>query len=61
MWLRSTKFDLGAVHSWREDLPKEIKAVLKDFEYVLSKDLPLGLLPIRKGMSLKLSWKMIRP
>ena len=43
------KSDLGAVHLWREDLPEEIKAVLKKYDDVFRKDLPPGLAPIRKG------------
>ena len=48
------KSDLGAVYSWREDLPIEIKAVLNDYEDVFPKDLPPGLPPIRKGQEFKI-------
>ena len=34
------KSDLGAVHLWREDLPEEIKVVLKKYDDVFPKDLP---------------------
>ena len=56
------KFDLAAVHLWREDLPEEIKAVFKIYDDVFPKDLPPELPPICKGgMNSRLSWKMIRP
>ena len=48
------KSDLGAVHLWREDLPKEIKAVLKKYDDVFPKDLTPRLPPIRKGHELKI-------
>ena len=48
------KSDLGAVHLWREDLPEEIKAVLKNYDDVFPRDLPPGLPPIRKGHVFKI-------
>ena len=48
------KSDLGAVHLWREDLPEEIKAVLKKYDDVFPKDLPPGLPPIHKGHEFKI-------
>ena len=48
------KSDLGAVHLWREDLPEEIKAVLRKYDDVIPKDLPPGLPPIRKGHEFKI-------
>ena len=51
------KSDLGAAHLWWEDLPKEIEAVLKDFEDIFPKDLPLGLPPICKGHEFKIELK----
>ena len=44
------KFDLGAIHLWREDLPEEIKAVLRKYDDVL----PPGLPPICKGHQFKI-------
>ena len=48
------KSDLGVSHLWREDLPKEIEAVLKEFEDIFPKDLPPGLPRIRKGHEFKI-------
>ena len=48
------KSDLGVVHLWREDLPTEIKAVLKEYDDVFPKDLPPGLPPICKGHEFKI-------
>ena len=48
------KSDLGAVHLWRQDLPEEIKAVLKIYDDVFPKDLPPTLPPIRKGHEFKI-------
>ena len=48
------KSDLGVSHLWREDLPQEIEAVLKEFEDIFPKDLPPGLPPIRKGHEFKI-------
>ena len=48
------KSDLGAVHLWREDLPEEIKAVLKKYDDVFPKDLPQRLPPIHKGHKFKI-------
>ena len=48
------KSDLVAVHLWREDLPEEIKVVLRKYDDVFHKDLPPGLPPIRKGHELKI-------
>ena len=48
------KSDLGAVHLWKEDLPEEIKAVLRNYDDVFPKDLPPGLPPIRKGHDFKI-------
>ena len=48
------KSDLGVSHLWREDLPKEIEAVLKEFEDIFPKGLPPGLPPIRKGHEFKI-------
>ena len=49
------KSDLGVIHLWREDLPAEIKAVLRKYDYVFPKDLPPGLPPIRKGHKFKIA------
>ena len=35
------KSDLCALHPWQKDLPQEIEAVLKEFEDIFPKDLPL--------------------
>ena len=48
------KSDLCAVHLWREDLPEEIKAVLRKYDDVFPKDLPHGLPPICKGHEFKI-------
>ena len=48
------KSDLGAIHLWREDLPEEIKVVLRKYDDVSPKDLPPGLPPIRKGHEFKI-------
>ena len=48
------KSDLGAFHLWREDLPEEIKAVLKKYDDVFPKDLPPTLPPICKGHEFKI-------
>ena len=48
------KSDLGVVYLWREDLPKEIKAVLKKYDDVFPKDLPPRLPPICKGHEFKI-------
>ena len=48
------KFDLGAIHLWREDLPLEIKAVFNDYEDAFPKDLPPRLPPIHKGHKFKI-------
>ena len=48
------KSDIGISHLWQEDLPKEIEAVLKEFEDIFPKDLPPGLPPIRKGHEFKI-------
>ena len=48
------KSDLGVSRLWRKDLPKEIEAVLKAFEEIFPKDLPLGLPPIHKGHEFKI-------
>ena len=48
------KSNLSATHLWREDLPKEIEAVLKEFEDIFPKDLPLELPLIRKGHEFKI-------
>ena len=56
MWLRSIRESLiwVQVHLWREDLPEEIKIVLKKYNHVFPKDLPPGLPPIRKGHEFKI-------
>ena len=51
------KSNLGAVHLWREDLPTELKAILKGYEDVFLKDLPPGLPPICKGHDFKIELK----
>ena len=48
------KSDLGVVHLWWEDLPKEIEVVLKEFEDIFPMDLLLGLPPIHKGYKFKI-------
>ena len=48
------KSDLGVSHLWREVLPKDIEAVLKEFEDIFPKDLLPGLPPIRKGHEFKI-------
>ena len=48
------KSDLGAINLWREDLPEEIKVVLRKYYDVFPKDLPPGLPPIRKGHEFKI-------
>ena len=48
------KSDLGVVNLWREDLPEEIKAILKEYNDVFPKDLPPRLPPIRKGHEFKI-------
>ena len=48
------KSDLGAVHLWGEDLPEEIKAVLKKYDDVFPKELPPGLPHICKGHEFKI-------
>ena len=48
------KSDLGVSHLWREDLPKEIEVVLKEFEDIFPKDLPPGFPLIRKGHEFKI-------
>lgn len=41
------KSDLSVVHSWRVDLPEALKAVFEGICWRISKDLPLGLSPVR--------------
>ena len=48
------KSEQGAVHSWGENLPEEIKAVLKKYDDVFPKDSPPGLPPICKGNEFKI-------
>ena len=48
------KSDLDVVHLWREDLPKEIEVVLKEFEDIFPKDLPPRHPPIHKGHEFKI-------
>ena len=48
------KSDLGAIYLWREDLPEEIKAVLKKYDDVFPKDLPPKLPPIHKVHEFKI-------
>ena len=48
------KSDLGAIHLWREDLPKAIKVVLKKYDDVFPKNLPPRLPPICKGHKFKI-------
>ena len=43
------KSDVGAVHVWREDMLKCIKAVLREYSDIFPQDLPLGLPPVRMG------------
>ena len=43
------KSDLGAIHVYREDMPKCIKAVLKEYSDIFPQDLPPRLPPIRIG------------
>ena len=43
------KSDLGAVHVWREDMPKCIKAIFEEYKDIFPQDLPLGLPPARMG------------
>ena len=49
------KSDLGVSHLWREDLPKEIEADLKEFEDIFPKDLLPGLPPMCKGHEFKIN------
>ena len=52
------KSDLGAMHLWWGDLLMEkIEAILKEFEDIFPKDLPLGLPPIHKGHEFKTDLK----
>ena len=48
------KSDLGAVYVWREDMPKCIKAVLKEYNDIFPQDLPPGLPPVRMGHELRI-------
>ena len=48
------KSDLGAIHLWREDIPEEIKVVLRKYDDIFPKDLPPGLPPICKGHEFKI-------
>ena len=47
------KSNQGTTHLWGENLPEEIKAVLKKYDDIFPKDLPPGLPPIRKGHEFK--------
>ena len=55
------KSDLGAVHLWREDLPKEIEVVPKEFEDIFPKDSPPRLRPICKEHEFKIGLKYDTP
>ena len=55
------KSDLGVAHLWREDLPKEIEAILKEFEDVFLKNLLPGLTPIHEGHQFKIDLKNETP
>ena len=46
---------------WDQALPSSIRAVLEEFDDVFPQDLPLGLPPVREGMSSKLILRMRCP
>ena len=46
--------DLDSAQLQREDLPEEIKAILKEYRDVFPTDLPIGLPPVRKGHQFKI-------
>ena len=58
---KGKKSGQGAVHSWGENLPEEIKAILKKYNDVFPKDLPLGLPPICKGHEFKIELEADTP
>ena len=43
------KSDIGVIQLWREDLPEEIKEVLREYDDAFLKDLLIGFPPICKG------------
>ena len=51
------KYDLGAAHLWREDLPQKIEVVLKELDDSFPKDLLPELSPIRMGHEFKFDLK----
>ena len=55
------KSDLGAVHVWREDMPKCIKVVLKEYGDIFPQDLPPGLPPIRMGHEFRIDLEDATP
>ena len=55
------KSNLGVVHLWREDLPKEIKLVHKKYDDVFPKYCHPGFHLFARGTSSRLSWKMMCP
>ena len=46
---------------WDQALPSQIRAVLEEFDDVFPQDLPLGLPPVRQGMSSGLTLRMTCP